>query len=162
MHIVETPIMVMKIKLLHPDAKCPVQAHPNSDAGYDVFGIDDGTDVFKPNRTGNGKRYVYTEYHSGISIELPLGYHCLLFPRSSITNLDLMLKNSIGLIDNAYRGELLFRFKKTPASEDAEKYVKGDRIGQIVLQKTIHMHIMVVDELSNTTRGEGGLGSTGK
>ena len=158
-------INIVRIKLLHPDAKCPVQAHPNSDAGYDVFSIDDGV-VKTEVRRGNPKEldiYLYTEYRTGLAIELPIGYHCELFPRSSITKMDLMLKNSIGLIDNEYRGELIFRFHQFPMVNGTNSiYKKGDRIGQIVLRKTIHMPIMVVDELSDTSRGAGGLGSSGK
>jgi dUTP pyrophosphatase len=96
-----------------------------------------------------------------LAIELPIGYHCELFPRSSITKMDLMLKNSIGLIDNEYRGELIFRFHQFPMVNGTNSvYKKGDRIGQIVLRKTIHMPIMVVDELSDTSRGTGGFGSS--
>lgn len=147
----------MKIKLLHPDAKCPVQAHPNSDAGYDIFCVDNGVDVFK-----NGTEYLYTEYDTGIAIELPIGYHSEIVARSSLTKMNLILKNSVGIIDNEYRGNLLCRFHKTGDINTTNTYKKGDRIAQLIIRKTIHMPIMVVDELSDTSRGAGGLGSSGK
>jgi dUTP pyrophosphatase len=52
----------------------------------------------------------YIEYGTGIAIEVPEGYVGLIFPRSSVTNKDLMLKNSVGVIDSGYRGEVKFRF----------------------------------------------------
>lgn len=153
----EDELNVMKIKLLHPDAKVPVQAHPDSDAGYDLFAINDGI-----HKLDNNGKYLYTEYDTGIAIELPVGYHAEIVARSSITKMDLMLKNSVGIIDNEYRGSLLCRFHKTGDLTSTNTYKKGDRIAQIILRKTIHMPIMVVDELSDTNRGTGGLGSSGK
>jgi dUTP pyrophosphatase len=75
------------------------------DAGYDVVAIDDGT---------WSESGTYLEYRTGIALEVPQGFHVELFPRSSISKYDLLLCNSIGLVDNGYRGELLFRFKYVP------------------------------------------------
>lgn len=142
------------------DAFIPTQAHPNEDAGYDVYACADGVDVY---HTEGGRRtYLYTEYDTGVAIEPPKGYHVELFPRSSITKADLILKNSIGLIDNNYRGNLIFRFHKLQDVDTNNIYKRGDRIGQMVIRKTIHMPLMVVDTLTDTSRGTGGHGSSGK
>jgi dUTP pyrophosphatase len=86
----------------------------------------------------------------------------------------LALANSIGLIDNGYRGELLVRFKATARGVTQEslthahnnpyiclKYNKGDRIAQLVIRKTELMEIEEVEELTETERGLGGFGSSG-
>ena len=152
--------MVLKIKLMNLDAFIPTQAHPNEDAGYDVYACADGVDVY--NTEGGRRTYLYTEYDTGISIEPPVGYHVELYPRSSITKVDLILKNSIGLIDNGYRGNLIFRFHKLQDVDTKNVYKKGDRIGQMVLRKTIHMPLQVVNSLSLSSRGDGGYGSSGQ
>ena len=173
--------MNIKVKKLHPDAVLPKRAH-SSDAGYDLTAIDDGV----PSKDGK-----YIEYNTGIAIELPDGYHSLLHPRSSISKYDLVLANSIGLIDNSYRGALMCRFKIIPpvriqsitvgdnrkimaytegvfsyseqerASWIPTFYKKGDRIAQLVIEKTEwNFEVLEVEELSDTARGSGGFGST--
>lgn len=149
----EKDIGVLKVKLNHPDAKVPDQAHPNSDAGYDLVAINDGIDVF----TDSGD-YLFTEYDTGISVEPPDGYHTEIVARSSITKKNLILKNSIGIIDNGYRGSCLCRFHKTGDIDTTNVYKKGDKIAQLIIRKTIHMPLMVVDTLSDTERGVGGFG----
>ena len=83
-----------------------------------------------------------------------------------------MLANGIGVVDSDYRGEWEFRFvpvtyirnialQKVPDQEDFP-YKAGDRVGQIFLEKVIEMDFIEVEELTSTTRGEGGFGSTGK
>ena len=82
----------------------------------------------------------------------------LVFPRSSIRKYDLFLTNAVGVIDSGYRGELQATFKKT----GLHKYEIGDRIAQIMIIPYPPIEFVEVDELSNTERGEGGFGSTGK
>ena len=162
---------VLKVKKLVPEAVLPSQAK-QGDAGYDVVALDDGT---------WSKDGTYIEYRTGIAIEPPFGHHTELFPRSSISKYELLLCNSIGLVDNGYRGEVVFRFKYVPAIEihlvpavsghsvstlvPMNKlpiiYKKGDKIGQIVIRKTNEMPVVEVDDLSTTERGTGGFGSTG-
>ena len=145
----------ISVKKLHPDAVLPQQA-TDRDSGYDLVAVEDGKDVF------DGDNYLYTEYNTGISIAPPLGYHTEIIPRSSITKKNLILKNSFGLIDNGYRGPLMFRFHKTGDINTTNIYYKGDKIGQILIRKTIHMPFVFVDELGDTARGDGGFGSTDK
>lgn len=102
----------------------------------------------------------YIEYGTGLAFEIPEGYVGLIFPRSSVTNKDLMLKNSVGVIDSGYRGEITFRFAQT---EDypVEIYTVGERIGQMMILPIPTIELQEVDELSSTERGEGGYGSSG-
>lgn len=161
---------ILKVKKLVPEATLPAKAK-DGDAGYDVVAIDDGT----WNDDGT-----YIQYRTGIAIEVPEGYHTELFPRSSITKTDLVLGNSVGLVDNGYRGEILFRFKLTGRfntkngmqwanfptevlGQSLIMYKKGDKIGQVVIRKTEATFIIQeAEELSSTERGTGGFGSTDK
>ena len=150
----ENNMINIKYQKLHSDAVKPTQAH-NEDAGYDMVAIDNGTKKFSDKGT-----YLYTEYKTGIAIQPERGYHTLILPRSSVTNQELMLKNSIGLIDRIYTGEIRFRFFETYNGSDGIFYKKGDKIGQILVQKTIYATFN--DEpLEETVRGSGGFGSTG-
>lgn len=137
------------VKKLHPDAVLPVSSN-NTDAGYDLFAIDDGT-LNEPQG--------YIEYRTGIAIELPRGFHAEIFPRSSISKTTLILANGVGLIDEGYRGEILLRFRYISVVPRA--YKAGDRIGQLVIRKTEHMPMVWVEELGSSDRGTGGFGSTG-
>ena len=155
------------MKKLVPAAVLPVRAN-DGDIGYDCIAIDDGI------WSDDGR---YIEYRTGLAIEPPHGYHVELFSRSSISKCDLVLANSVGLVDNSYRGEICFRFKFVPpivietflltvAHYDTTKpyepklYNKGDKIGQIVFRQSLLMDICEVDELSETIRGVGGFGSS--
>ena len=95
----------IKVKKLSEDAALPSRAH-ETDAGFDVVCVDDGVPAF----SDDGK-LLYLEYHTGIAIEPPAGYSVAIYPRSNISKYDLALANSIGLIDNSYRGEIILRFK---------------------------------------------------
>jgi dUTP pyrophosphatase len=100
-------------------------------------------------------------YGFGIAMEIPKGFVGLIFPRSSIRNQDLILSNCVGVIDSGYRGELQATFKKTNGL-DSIKYKVGERGAQIVILPYPTIYMTEVPELSNTERGEGGFGSTGK
>lgn len=142
--------LTLKVKRLSEDAKLPVQATP--DAGcWDVFASSDSITTDK-----------YIEYKTDLAFELPEGYDMLIFPRSSVSNTDLILANGVGFLDNGYRGELKFRFKFISEDDFLDVYTKGDRIGQIKLIAKTDMVIEEVSELSSTQRGEGGWGSTGR
>ena len=157
----------MKVKRTHDDAQIPTQGTP-TDSGYDVVAIDDGV-------WSKDKRYI--EYDTGIAVELPIGYHLKISARSSVSKYDLVLCNGEGLIDNSYRNSIRFRFKciysyikrAHGATFSASGFVpalkiykKGDRIGQLKIEQTIYGEIEEVGELSDTDRGLGGFGSTGK
>lgn len=150
--------MEVRIKKLYADAIVPMRAHA-TDAGYDLYAHskafdDDGNIV----------------YGTGIAFEIPRGYVGLIFPRSSNAEKDLLLSNSVGVIDSGYRGEVSFKFKAVYISwmhydlyhrAEAE-YEIGDRIGQIIIMPYPEVEFLEVDELTPSDRGEGGYGSTGK
>ena len=84
----------------------------------------------------------------------------LLMPRSSIAKTPLRLCNSIGLIDGGYRGELMTVVDNVKTEDYTVE--PGQRLFQLVAMDGSPIHIEIVDELSETTRGSGGFGSTGK
>jgi dUTP pyrophosphatase len=100
-------------------------------------------------------------YGFGIAMEIPKGYVGLIFPRSSVRNQDLILSNCVGVIDSGYRGELQATFKKTQGL-DSVKYKVGERGAQIIILPYPTIYMTEVPELSDTERGSGGFGSTGK
>ncbi len=102
----------------------------------------------------------FWEYGTGLALEIPLGYVGLVFPRSSISKTDHSLRNSVGVIDAGYRGEIKLRMSSPVLGSDC--YGIGDRIGQLLILKLPWVEIEEVKELSPTSRGEGGFGSTGK
>lgn len=140
--------MDVKIKKLHPDAVIPTYAR-EGDAGMDLT----ATSVWL-DKDGN------ICYGTGLAFEIPQGYVGLLFPRSSNSRTNLVLSNSVGVLDSGYRGEVTFKFKQVPRHGDA--YIRGERIGQIIILPYPKIYFVVSDELSETERGAGGYGSTGK
>ncbi len=113
-------------------------------------------DVYSVSKEENEK---FIEYGTGLSFEFSKGYAMLIFPRSSVTKKDLILKNSVGILDSGYRGELKLRFYKT--SKEAEEYSVGEKIGQIMLVPLPEIEIQEVEKIENSSRGDGGFGSTG-
>lgn len=107
----------------------------------------------------------YLEYGTGIAVEIPAGYVGLLFPRSSVTNKSMILKNSVGIIDSNYRGEIKLRFSKInidPAKKSSDQFYSiGDRVGQLVIIPIPTIVLIEKEELSETNRNTGGFGSSG-
>lgn len=141
--------MKVKIKKLHPDAVIPKYAK-EGDAGLDLVGI-------HYQWTGPSGHF---EYSTGLAIEIPYGYVGLIFPRSSISRTDLMLTNSVGVIDSGYRGEIKFRFKEM--TENHQIYNIGEKIGQLIIMPYPQIELEEVEELSESERGTGGFGSSGQ
>ena len=141
--------MQIKIKKLNPEAVIPTYAKVG-DAGMDLVATN-----IKSNTTFD------ITYGLGIALEIPEGFVGLVFPRSSIRKYDLALSNSVGVIDSGYRGELQATFKKTNGL-DSLSYNIGDRVAQLIIIPHPTIEFEEVNELSNTERGEGGFGSTGK
>lgn len=142
--------MKVKIKKLNSNAKIPTYANPG-DAGMDIYAT---SMAFTEN---------YIEYGTGLSFEVPEGYVMLIFPRSSVSNKDLVLTNSVGVLDSGYRGELRFRFKKVkePGKLRMDLYNPGDKIGQIMIIPYPTIEFEEVENLSDSVRGIGGFGSSG-
>ena len=105
----------------------------------------------------------YVAYKTGLAFEIPKGYVGLLFPRSSNSKKDLLLTNSVGVIDSGYRGEIEFRFKPilNNKRENISIYNSGDRVGQIIIIPYPEIEFIETDELSETERGNSGFGSSG-
>ena len=138
--------MQVRIKKLNENAVIPSYAK-DGDAGMDLV----ITDIKLENT------YDIT-YGFGIALEIPKGFVGLIFPRSSIRKTDLILTNSVGVIDSGYRGELQATFKKFGLN----KYNIGERAAQLVVIPYPEIQFQQVEELTNTERGDGGFGSTGK
>ena len=164
--------MKVKIKKLNKGAIIPRYAK-DQDAGLDLVATSKSYD-------DNGN----VVYGTDLAFEIPKGYVGLLFPRSSNAKKDLLLSNSVGVLDSGYRGEVLFKFKSSIRSLSLMSLVKiifkkngnklkifnefsgdykiGDRIGQLIIMPYPTIEFEEVEELSETERGSRGYGSTGK
>lgn len=138
----------VKIRKVHPDAVLPQRAHP-TDAGMDVTAI-------SMEMTED-----YIEYDTGLQFQLPAGYAMLIFPRSSNSKKDLLMCNSVGVLDAGYTGNLKFRFKLTTEGYTEKIYNPGDKIGQIIILPYPEINFIETEEFDETDRGSGGFGSTG-
>jgi len=145
--------LVIKTKVLHPDAVIPAYAKPG-DAGMDLTAVAIEYDA-------ENDWYVY---HTGIALEIPQGYVGMVYPRSSNRKTDSYMPNHVGIIDSGYRGEVLVTYKNRDDSRNNIKapYITGERIAQIIIMPYPKVNFVEVEELSETERGEGGHGSTGK
>ena len=155
--------MQVNIKRLHKDAVIPTYAK-HGDAGMDLTATSKSYDDH-----GN------VVYGTGLAFEIPIGYVGYVFPRSSNAKKDLILSNSVGVIDSGYRGEVVFKFKPsiiytmdddisfvgTPF-HSLNNYEVGDRIGQIIIMPIPHIEFNEVDALEDSERGQGGFGSSGQ
>lgn len=144
--------MVIKFKKLHNDAKLP-QHHHSGDAGIDLTVVSIEADNY-----GNHV------HKFGLAVEIPEGNVGLVFMRSSIFKKDIMLSNAVGVIDSNYRGELMAKFlpaDKFLNGEPEEPYKEGEKSVQLLIVPVRTLQTEWAEELSDTTRGAGGYGSTG-
>lgn len=143
----------MKFKKLHENAKLPTQATPGS-AGYDIYAV---KEEFVPSPTGPIYRY-----YTGIAVELPKGFVGQLAPRSSIARkTTLFLANSIGQIDQDYRGEIILEFRDVkPGQIPTKRFDLTQAIAQLIVVPYYSSKPEFVNELSETSRNTGGFGST--
>ena len=176
--------MVMKIYVKKMDGLTLPKKGSTVAAGYDVVATSDPKIV--GNQVGGSWKSIdYIEYETNLYISpSAVTFHTLIHPRSSVSKYNLVLANSIGLVDNDYRGMVICRFKYVWQPEDLwwggestggilsksilgkvnidKIYNKGDTIAQLVIEPTIQAEWEVVDDLNQTQRGEGGFGSTDK
>lgn len=141
--------MIVRIKKLKENAVVPKYAHDYEDACFDLVATSKYYDDY-----GN------VCYGFGLAFEIPQGYCGLIFPRSSNCKKSLLLTNSVGVIDSCYRGEVSARFKSTMI--DGNEYSVGDRVAQMMIIPIPHIEFELSEELSETSRGNCGYGSTGK
>ena len=137
----------VKIRKVHPDAIIPFRAHA-TDAGMDVTAI-------SMEMTED-----YVEYDTGLQFQLPEGYAMLIFPRSSNSKKDLLLCNSVGILDAGYTGNLKLRFKLTTEGYTEKIYNPGDKVGQIMIIPYPEINFIETEVFNETERGDGGFGST--
>lgn len=140
--------MELKIKKLRPNAKVPARAHVG-DAGFDLCAIESVT-------IHVGARVLIG---TGIAMEIPDGYAGLVWDKSGLSN-NHGLKTLGGVMDAGYRGEI--KVGLVNLGDKDYTIEAGHKVAQVVIQKVEHMGIKEVAELSDTTRGHGGFGSTGK
>jgi len=142
--------MPVRIKRLHPDAIVPTYATRNS-AGMDLHSVED---VSISSQDGG-------LIATGWAMEIPPGYEGQIRPRSGLAvKHGVTVLNSPGTIDADYRGEVkVLLINHGPRTV---KIQKGDRIAQLVICPVQAAVLTEVDELSDTNRGSGGFGSTGR
>jgi dUTP pyrophosphatase len=142
---------VLKVKLLRAGARAPHRATPGS-SGLDLYAcletpgyVDIGPDV--------------TLVPTGVAVEAPLGYDLQIRPRSGLARngVDAVL----GTLDSDYRGEV-FVSLRTFGSRGTYRIEHGDRIAQLVVARVEYLDVVEVDALTDSHRGEGGHGSTGR
>lgn len=143
-------VTTLPIKRLDPGLPLPSYAH-DGDAGLDLFAAEDVT--LPP-----GERAVIG---TGIAVAIPAGFVGLGVPRSGLAmRTGLSMVNTPGIIDSGYRGEV----KIVLINHDLHASVevrRGERVGQLVVMPVANVDVIEVDELSTSSRGEGGFGSTG-
>lgn len=139
----------MKVKIkLSKDAQMPTYGTSGA-AGADLYAA---TSVTIPS---GGRCLIPT----GVSVEIPEGHFCHVMGRSGNT-IKKGLHVALGLVDEDYRGEIgVMAFNQ---SGEAISFAKGDRVAQMVILPYPKVEFVEVDELSDTERGTGGYGSTGK
>ena len=142
--------MQVRVKKLHPDAVIPAYSK-QGDAGLDLTAV-----------TATKDQYGNVVYGTGLAIEIPEGYVGLIYPRSSNSKTDLYLTNHVGVIDSGYRGEIMFKYRSINGLLNSKVYHLGDRVGQLIIMPYPQIELIETDELSDSERGEGGFGSTGK
>ena len=99
--------------------------------------------------------------HTGLALEIPEGYAGLIYARSGIANKrGLAPSNKVGVVDSDYRGEIMVSLHNH--SNEEQSIADGERIAQMVIAPFLKVEYTEVEELTDTARGEGGFGSTGK
>ena len=145
--------MKLFIKLLNDKAKEYYENHGHfhsGDAGFDLYILKDMEFMAGETKT----------IKLGISCEPEDGVAYFLIPRSSISKTPLRLSNSIGLIDGGYRGELMAPCDNIKS--DSYSIKEGERLFQLVAHDCSEIQYEITEELSGSSRGSGGFGSTGK
>lgn len=139
----------MKIKVMKLDEGAKIPAYAcQGDAGMDLFSNEEV--LILP-----GKRVLIS---TGIAVEFPEEYVALIWDKSGIA-VKKGLTKIAGVIDSSYRGE--WKIALYNLGKEKVQINKGDKIAQVLFQKIERAQVEVVDSLSETSRGEGGFGSTG-
>ena len=142
----------VKIKKLDPDAVIPTYGSEFS-AGADLYACEKAPVTIEPHKT--------VLVHTGLSFEIPEGYAGLIYARSGLASKKgLAPANKVGVIDADYRGEVMVSLHNhTDVPRTVEPF---ERVAQMVITPFLKAAFIESDELSDTVRGAGGFGSTGK
>ncbi len=142
----------INIKKINPNAIIPTYGSVDA-AGADLYACIDADVTIAP-----GETYLVK---TGLSMEIPVGFAGLIYARSGLsTKKGLAPANKVGVIDSDYRGEIMVALYNQ--SDKPQTIEPGERIAQMVITPFIQGIFNEVDELSDTVRGEGGFGSTGR
>ena len=142
----------VSIKRLNPRAKLPAYGSADA-AGADLYALTDGPVSIAPGQTAL--------IHTGLALAIPQGYVGLVYARSGLaTKQGLAPANKVGVIDADYRGEVMVALHNHSNAE--RRIACGERIAQLVVAPFLKAEFEETDELSDTVRGAGGFGSTGK
>ena len=142
----------IKVKKLNEKAVLPTYGSEYA-AGADLYACLDEAVTINP-----GETYMV---HTGLAMEIPAGYAGLIYPRSGLASKrGLAPANKVGVVDPDYRGEFMVALHNH--SLTAQTIEPGERIAQLVITPYITADFELTDELSDTVRGTGGFGSTGR
>ena len=140
------------VKLLRPGAKLPTYGSTQA-AGADLYACLEEAITIEPGKTA----FVPT----GIAMEVPLGCAGLIYARSGLAcKRDLAPANKVGVVDSDYRGEIIVALHNHGLQ--AQTVNHGERIAQMIITPVITPAYEIAQELSDTARGQGGFGSTGR
>ena len=145
-------MLPIKVKKLKPNAILPTYGSAEA-AGADLYACLEDSVTIHPGET------VFIP--TGLAMEIPVGCAGLIYARSGLAcKQDLAPANKVGVVDSDYRGEFIVALHNH--GKEARQVSCGDRIAQLVIMPYLSVSFSEVDELSETARGEGGFGSTGK
>lgn len=140
------------VKKLNPNARLPVYGSEFA-AGADLCACLDAPLTIAPGET------VFV--HTGLAMEIPVGYAGLVYARSGLASKrGLAPANKVGVVDSDYRGELMVALHNH--GTEAQTIEDGERIAQVVITPYLTAQFFETEELSDTVRGTGGFGSTGR
>jgi dUTP pyrophosphatase len=141
----------LKVALLENGARVPTRAH-DGDAGLDLYACEEA-------HIGPGERW---SVGTGMAVEIPEGHAGFVLPRSGLARKHgIALVNSPGLIDSGYRGEVRVLLLNTDPA-NIFRVEAGDRIAQLVIAPIAFAEPVEVESLSDSARGDGGFGSSGR
>ncbi len=144
--------MRVNIKKLHENAIVPTYGTEFS-AGADLYACMEEAVTILPGKT--------EMIHTGIAMEVPVGYAGLVYARSGLAcKKGLAPANKVGVVDADYRGEIMVALHNH--SDEPVTVEPKERVAQMVIAPFLAVDYQVVDELTDTVRGEGGFGSTGR
>jgi dUTP pyrophosphatase len=145
--------MKMNFKKIDKRAVTPSYGSEYS-AGADLYAVVDGEGIeIRPGET--------KLIHTGIAVEIPEGFVGLIYARSGLAcKRDLAPANKVGVIDSDYRGEIMVALHNH--GDTVQTVLSGERIAQMVITPFVKTEYVEAEELSDTVRGEGGFGSTGR